>query len=93
LREEMAMPQARWTMHWFRRPVLAAALTVMLGVSVGLFVTRGKIAYHPDQEAFMDSAPGTAVSDLQTLDKNHDMYSDFDLLDDLDLQQNVAANP
>jgi hypothetical protein len=41
----------------------------------------------------MDSAPGTAVSDLQTLDKNHDMYSDFDLLDDLDLQQNVAANP
>jgi hypothetical protein len=93
LREEMAMPQARWTMHWFRRPVLAAALTVMLGVSVGLFVTRGKIAYHPDQEALMDSAPGTAVSDLQTLDKNHDMYSDFDLLDDLDLQQNVAANP
>src|ERR1700722_12445269 len=93
LREEMAMPQARWTMHWFRRPVLAAALTVMLGVSVGLFVTRGKIAYHPNQEALMDSAPGTAVSDLQTLDKNHDMYSDFDLLDDLDLQQNVAANP
>jgi hypothetical protein len=37
--------------------------------------------------------PGTAVSDLQALDKNHDMYSDFELLDDLDLQQDVAATP
>jgi hypothetical protein len=39
------------------------------------------------------SEPGTAVSDLQTLDKNHELYSDFDLLDDLDLQQDVVANP
>ncbi len=30
---------------------------------------------------------------LQTLDKNHDLYADFDLLDDLDLQQNVVATP
>lgn len=93
LREEIAKPQARWTMAWFRRPVLAAALTVMLGVSVGLFVTRGRTAYHPDQEASISAPPGTAVSDLQTLEKNHDMYSDFDLLDDLELQQSVAANP
>ena len=41
LREEMAKPQARW-MHWFRRPVLAAALTVLLGVGVGLFFTAGR---------------------------------------------------
>jgi hypothetical protein len=33
------------------------------------------------------------VSDLQALDKNHEMYADFDLLDDLDLQQDVVANP
>jgi hypothetical protein len=39
------------------------------------------------------SEPGTAVSDLQTLEKNHDLYADFDLLDDLDLQQDVQANP
>ncbi len=37
--------------------------------------------------------PGTAVSDLQALEKNHDMYSDFDMLDDLTVQQDVAANP
>ena len=35
---------------------------------------------------------GTAVSDLQTLEKNHDMYSDFEVLDDLAVQQDVAAN-
>ena len=40
LREEMAKPQAGW-LQWFRRPVLAAALTVLMGVGVGLFVTRG----------------------------------------------------
>jgi len=27
------------------------------------------------------------------LDKNHDLYADFDMLDDLDVQQNVVANP
>jgi predicted anti-sigma-YlaC factor YlaD len=86
LREEMAKPQVRW-MHWFRRPVLAAALTVMLGVGVGLFVTRGRV---PDEPPV---AVGSAVGDLQTLEKNHEMYSDFELLDDLDLQQDVAANP
>jgi hypothetical protein len=37
--------------------------------------------------------PGSAVSDLQTLDKNHDLYADFELLDDLDVQQDVVANP
>ena len=48
---------------------------------------------HHGQEASIAAPPGTAVGDLQALDKNHDMYSDFDLLDDLELQQNVAANP
>src|SRR6266496_97121 len=31
LREEMVKPQAGW-LRWFRRPVLAAALTVLMGV-------------------------------------------------------------
>jgi hypothetical protein len=91
LREEMAKPQAGW-LHWFRRPVLAAALTVIMGVGVGIIFTRGS-GVHPPQVPIADVGPGTAVSDLQTLEKNHDMYSDFELLDDLDLQQNVVANP
>jgi len=93
VREEMAKPQAGW-LHWFRRPVLAAALTVVMGVGVGLIVTRGSGIYNHGVEATVEPpAPGTAVSDLQTLEKNHEMYSDFELLDDLDLQQDVVANP
>jgi anti-sigma factor RsiW len=91
LREEMAKPEASW-LHWFRRPVLAAALTICLAVGVGVFFTGDGGIYKRTQEASI-AEPGTAVSDLQALDKNHDMYSDFDLLDDLELQQNVAANP
>jgi len=98
LREEMAKPQSSW-LGWFRRPVLASALTVLLGVGVGLFFTQGGGIYKPSSDvvAFVDTAqpaePGTAVSDLQSLDKNHDLYSDFDLLDDLTVQHDVVANP
>src|ERR1700676_4329038 len=99
LREEMAKPQAGW-LHWFRRPVLAAALTVLLGVGVGLFFTRNGSRYGggDNQVATMDiqsamTEPGTAVGDLQALDRNHELYSDFELLDELEVQHDVVANP
>jgi hypothetical protein len=98
LREEMAKPQVGW-MEWFRRPVLAAALTVLMAIGVGLFFGKGSGIYRPDHDviavndALSPAEPGTAVSDLQSLDKNHDLYSDFDLLDDLQVQQDVRANP
>jgi hypothetical protein len=37
--------------------------------------------------------PGTAVGDLQALENNHDLYADFDVLDDLQVQDDVTANP
>ena len=93
LREELAKPPAGW-LHWFRRPVLVAALTVALGVGMGLFFTRNSgIINHGQDASITEPPPGTAVGDLQALDKNHEMYSDFELLDDLDLQQDVVANP
>ncbi len=98
LREEIAKPQTGWA-AWFRRPVLAAALTVLMAIGVGLFFTEdGGIHKRDDVVAVNDSvsqsaSPGTAVSDLQALETNHDLYSDFDLLDDLEVQQNVTANP
>jgi anti-sigma factor RsiW len=99
LREEMAKPPAGW-MAWFRRPVLAAALTVLMGLGVGLFYTKGggNFGSHDNVVASMDApaqmaAPGTAVGDLQALEKNHELYSDFDLLDDLQVQPDVTANP
>jgi len=91
LREEIAKPQAGW-LRWFRQPVLAAALTVIMGIGVGLFVTKGRMSDQRDPVAEVEG-PGTAVSDLKALEDNHDMYSDFEMLDDLDVQQDVAANP
>ena len=96
LREEMAKPQSSW-LAWFRRPVLAAALTVLMAIGVGLFFSKGDRIYSPDEiaksEAPVQAEPGTAVSDLQALETNHDLYSDFDLLDDLAVQHDVVANP
>lgn len=96
LREEMAKPQAGW-LHWFRRPVLAAALTVVMGIGIGVFFLTGG-ANRPSKKDVPVAAnvtvdPGSAVGDLQTLDKNDDMYANFELLDDLDLQQNVDETP
>ena len=91
LREEMAKPQAGW-LHWFRRPVLAAALTVIMGVGIGLFFTHNGSRIQPPTPA-ADLGPGSAVGDLQDLERNHELYADFELLDDLDLQQNVAPTP
>lgn len=92
LREEIAKPQASWVVRWFGQPVVAAALTVILGIGVGVFFSQGP--RHPAQMTMADNAsPGTAVGDLQILDKNHDLYANFDLLDDLELQQDVTANP
>jgi len=99
LREEMAKPQAGW-LAWFRRPVLAAALTVLIGVGVGLFFTQNTLHKPSHNEMAVvepqtnqSTEPGTAVSDLQALDKNDDLYADFDLLDDVEVQHDVTANP
>ena len=96
LREEMAKPQAGW-LQWFRRPVLAAALTVLMGVGVGLFVHARKRALHiPRRRSGNFGGIRRARHSSQRpagLDKNHDLYSDFEVLDDLDVQQDVVANP
>jgi len=100
LRQEKAVEAARghgW-LAWLPRPALAmaAALAVAAGVAVwqrhasgtvaenGARVMRG-VVQTPSAER------GTAVSDLQTLDKDNDLYADFDVLDDIDSQQNSAT--
>ncbi|MGH9497129.1 MAG: anti-sigma factor family protein [Candidatus Sulfotelmatobacter sp.] len=90
LREEMARPQVSW-MQWFRRPMMAAALTVLMGVGVGLFFVRGDHGKTGTEISsnYVNVERGTAVSDLQDMDQNHQLYSDYDVLDDLDVQPNV----
>lgn len=94
LREEAAKHPLSW-FGWARRPAMAISFAVVMVAGIALWMGRtGGVAPEPVQ-------PGTAVSDLQLLDKNHDFISDFDsdpdspasLLDDLQVQQDVSANP
>lgn len=94
LREETAVQTAGW-MQWLRRPALAVALAVLMVASVTLLHFNNRITdvSGTTQGAMAQVQPGTAVGDLQALDKNHDLYADFDVLDDLEVQSDVTANP
>jgi len=87
LREEKQRASAGW-LQWFRHPALsiAAALCLVVGIGsyqVGRFLREGNTP--PAPIAFHIAAPtGTAVADLQFLDKNSDLLQNFDALDDMD---------
>lgn len=94
LREEQAKQPEGW-LQWLRRPALAVSFAVLIAVGVTLF-PKGETGQPTAQVVTPVTAaaePGTAVGDLQALDKNHELYSDFDVLDDLRVQQDVNANP
>jgi anti-sigma factor RsiW len=98
IREEIARPAAGW-LHWLRRPALAASLAVVV-VAGALVVSNRAILFPGDAEKLaisipvpgVPAEPGTAVGDLQALEK-HDLYADFDVLDELRVQNDVTANP
>ena len=93
LREEMARPAAGW-LHWIRRPALAVSLAAIMVIGISLFRGDGIVRNVAiNSAANVQVQPGTAVGDLQALDKNHDLYADFDMLDDMEVQSNVNANP
>jgi hypothetical protein len=89
LREEMAKPAPGW-LHWFRRPALALSLALVMTVGITVFHNGDSNITH---QPLAQVEPGTAVGDLQALDKNNELYSDFDVLDDLQVQHDVNANP
>jgi anti-sigma factor RsiW len=85
LREEVATASARSWFAWLRRPMAAAVAAVLLALGVGLmemdhFTDHNTLANN-DGAVVRVSAPGTAVGDLQYLDKNADLFSEFDALD------------
>jgi len=92
VREEKARPAGLW--QWLRKPALAVSLAVLMVMSVTLFRNDAGLSKHGDgQVAAAVAEPGTAVGDLNALDKNSELYSDFDVLDDLQVQQDVNATP
>jgi hypothetical protein len=102
LREEMARPPAPWyqrlTQSVFVHPAWAmsfAALLFMVALAAGnrsYIVQTGSISTNPPSLG-VPVQPGTAVADLQALERNDDLYADFDVLDQLQVQDDTNANP
>jgi predicted anti-sigma-YlaC factor YlaD len=91
VREERAKPNG-W-LSWLRKPALALSLAVLMVMSITLFRTDANLKGGGESGTLAMAPPGTAVGDLQALDKNSELYSDFELLDDLTVQADVNANP
>jgi hypothetical protein len=73
----------------------AAAVIFTVALAIGnksYIVETDTIATKPPSLT-LPVQPGTAVGDLQALENNHDLYADFDVLDDLQVQDDVTANP
>jgi anti-sigma factor RsiW len=88
MREAAAMQPGGW-LAWLRRPVVAAAAVVLVAAGAGL-LEMGRVKHDDNTLATnnqpgvvrVNSNPGTPVGDLQYLDKNADLFSDFDALDE-----------
>jgi anti-sigma factor RsiW len=62
---------------WLRRPVLAASLATVLAAGGVVYRLSVGTAPPPTPDA------GTAVADIESLDKNHDLIIDTDLVNEL----------
>ena len=92
LREEKARSHSFF--EWLRKPALGLAAAVLLVAGVGLFQYGGSLKSNSAQNADhrITAQTGTAVADLQYLDKNSDLFADFDALDALDSSSNSDVN-
>lgn len=72
VREEQGKKPEGW-LAWVRQPWLATALAAVLVVGSGVYLMINK---PPEVQV-------GAVTDLESLDKNHDLYVSTDLLDEL----------
>jgi len=101
LREEMARPVAGW-LHWLRRPTWAMSLAAVLVTGAAVVGSRSYTTSYTNKteaintkppELSVPVVPGSAMGDLQALERNNELYADFDVLDELQVQDDVTANP
>jgi hypothetical protein len=78
-----------------RKPALVAAMGGLLVAGVTLYRDHEGPAANSQHAQIVDVRPGSAVADLQSLDNNHELLANFDLLDDLDSGDmgSQSANP
>lgn len=84
VREEAARARFSW-LAWIQRPMVATAAVALLALGVGLLQighwSPGRVTMAGNDGVVRTSAPETAVGDLQYLDGNADLFSEFDALD------------
>jgi predicted anti-sigma-YlaC factor YlaD len=85
IREEALSPRREW-FAWMRRPALAAIAAVLIAVGVGLlelnpFHDNNTVANKDGGGVVRVNGSTSAVTDLQYLDKNADLFANFDALD------------
>lgn len=88
MRDEQATRTAGW-LAWLRRPAIVTAAAALMAVAVGLLEGAHWKADH--QRTVAGATTGVtvgAVGDLQYLDSNADLFSDFDALDDAQAETN-----
>jgi anti-sigma factor RsiW len=91
VREEKATQSVGW-LAWIRRPAVMTAAAALLAVGVGLL--EGAHWKNDHQQRIANNGNGpvvvstSAVTDLQYLDNNADLFSDFDALDDNQTETN-----
>lgn len=91
LREEKAKAASSSWLAWFRKPVLAWSLAGLLTIGATLV---GLNSLHGPKVEIVNAPPGTAVGDLTSVDKDHELLANFDLLDVDDSDNgSVAVNP
>ena len=98
-REELARPATGW-LRWLRRPVIALSLAAVM-IAGAVAIANRDILFPGSTEKLtivipvptVPAEPGTAVGDLQALERDHELYADFDVLDELKVQDQVTANP
>jgi len=86
LREEQQRAAGGW-LQWFRRPALSVAAALCLVVGIGVIQMERFLQQGETSQIVAPHIPaptGTAVSDLQYLDKNSDLLQNFEALDDMD---------
>lgn len=77
VREEQGKQPEGWLAR-FRQPWLATALATVLVAGSAVY-----LVIKPINDQGPPAPVGTAVSDLESLDRNHDLYVNSDLLDEL----------
>ncbi len=86
LREEKARAAPRAWFGWARKPALAVALTLLVVTGFSLYNSQRGLN---NSTVVVAAEPGTPVGDLNALDRNHDLFNDFEVLDDLQVQHDV----